>query len=77
MASNPLLTIQSTLAIRNSLIRNKLVLRNISRDQFAIYLIKIFKELLALRNNFRATIKFLIAKFDSTRLFLHLPNKLC
>ena len=40
----------------------------ISRGQFAIYFIRVKdKEHLALRNNFRATRKFLIAKFDCIR----------
>ena len=38
----------------------------ISSDQFAIYLIRI-------RNNFRATKKFLIAKFDCIMCFYFLP----
>jgi len=60
--------IQSNLAIRNGLIRNKLVLRN----HFLLpicHLLHKDKELLALRNNFRATKKFFIAKFDYISLF--------
>ena len=49
--------------LKNVLIRNKLLLRNHFRDQFANLLHK-EKEHLALRNNFRVTKKFLIAKFD-------------
>ena len=51
--------------IRNGLIENKLVLRN----HFVwpiCHLLHKDKELLAIRNNFRATLKFLIAKFDCT-----------
>ena len=55
--------VQSNLAIRNGLIRNKLVLRNHFPWPICHLLYK-NKELLALRNNFRATKKFLIAKFD-------------
>ena len=55
--------IQSNLAIRNGLIRNKLVLRNHFLWPIC-HLLHKDKELLALRNNFRATKKFLIAKFD-------------
>jgi len=50
------------------LIRNKLVLRN----HFLLpicHLLHKDKELLALRNNFRATKKFFIAKFDYISLF--------
>ena len=57
--------ILSNLAIRNSLIRSKLVLRNHYLWPICHLLLK-DKELLALRNNFRATKKFLIAKFDCT-----------
>ena len=53
----------SNLAIRNGLIWNKLVLRNHFPWTICHSLHK-DKELLALRNNFRATKKFLIAKFD-------------
>ena len=56
---------QSNLATRNSLIRNKLVLRNHFLWPIC-HLLHKDKELLALRNNFRATKKFLIAKFDCT-----------
>ena len=55
--------VQSNLALRSCLIRNKLVLR----DHFLwpiCHLLYKDKELLALRNIFRATKKFLIAKFD-------------
>ena len=57
--------IQSNLAIRNVLLRNLLVLRN----HFPwpnCHLLHMNKEHLALRNNFRVTKKFLIAKFDCT-----------
>ena len=54
---------QSNLAIRNSLIRNKLVLRNHFLWSIC-HLLQKNKELLALRNQ-RATKNFLIAKFDS------------
>ena len=55
--------VQSNFAIRNGLIRNKLVLRN--RFLWPIcHLLHKDKELLALRNNFRVTKKFLIANFD-------------
>ena len=60
-----LLDVQSNLAIRNGLKRNKLVLKN----HFLWPICHLFhkdKELLALRNNFRANKKFLIAKFDCT-----------
>ena len=59
--------LQSNLAIRNSLIRNKLVLRNHFLWPIC-HLLHKDKELLALRNNFRATKKFLVAKFDCTFL---------
>ena len=59
--------IQSNLAIRNSLIMNKLVLRN-HFLWLICHLLHKDKELFALRNNFRETKKFLIAKFDCTRL---------
>ena len=52
----------SNLAIRNGLVRNKLVLRNHFLWPIC-HLLHKDKELLAL-NNFRATKKFLIAKFD-------------
>ena len=58
--------IQSNLAIRNGLIRNKLVLRNHFLWPIC-HLLHKDKELMALRNNFRATKKFLIAKFDCIR----------
>ena len=57
--------LQSNLAIRNGLIRNKLAIRN----HFLWPICHLFhkdNELLALRNNSRATKKFLIAKFDCT-----------
>ena len=57
--------VQSNLAIRNGLIRNKLVLRNHFLWPIC-HLLHKDKELLALRNNFRATKRFLIAKFDFT-----------
>ena len=60
-----ILDIQSNLAIRNGFIRNKLVLRNHFLWPIC-HLLHKDKELLALRNNFRATKKFLIAKFDCT-----------
>ena len=55
--------IQSNLVIRNVLIRNKLELRNHFPRPNANLLHK-DKELLALRNNFRVTKKFLMTKFD-------------
>ena len=55
--------IQSNLAIRNGSIRKKLVLRNHFLWPIC-HLLHKDKELLALRNNFRVTKKFLIAKFD-------------
>ena len=58
-----LLKVQSNLAIRNGLIRNKLVLGNHFPWPICHLLDKV-KELLALRKNFRANKKFLIAKFD-------------
>ena len=57
--------IQSNLAIRNGLIRNKLVLRNHFPWPIANFLHN-DKEHLALWNNFRVTKKFLITKFDCT-----------
>jgi hypothetical protein len=57
---NKFCLVQSNLAIRNCLIRNKLVLRN----HFPLpicHLLHKDKELLALKNNFRTTKKFLIA----------------
>ena len=54
--------VHSNLAIRNGLVRNKLVLRNHFLWPIC-HLLHKDKELLAL-NNFRATKKFLIAKFD-------------
>jgi hypothetical protein len=57
------LVVQSNLAIRNGLIRSKLVLRNHFLWPIC-HLLHKDKELLAIRNNFRATKKFLIAKFD-------------
>ena len=57
--------VQSNLAIRNGLIRNLLVLRNHFPWPIC-HLLHKDKEHLALRNNFRATRKFLIAKFDCT-----------
>ena len=48
---------------KDGLIRNKLVLRNHFLCPIC-HLLHEDKELLALRNNFRATKKFLIAKFD-------------
>ena len=59
------LDVQSNLVIRNISIRDKLVLRNHFPGPIVNLLHK-DKELLALRNNFRATKKFLIAKFDRT-----------
>ena len=63
--------LQSNLVIRNCLIMNKLVLRN----HFlwpVCHLLHKNKEHLALRNNFRVTELFLIAKFD----FILNPYKL-
>ena len=57
------LHVQSNLAIRNILIRNKLVLRNHFLWPIANLLHK-FKGHLASRNNFRVTKKFLITKYD-------------
>ena len=54
---------QSKLAIRNGLIRNKLESRNHFLQPIC-HLLHKNKELLALRNNFRATKKFLITNFD-------------
>ena len=68
--------VQSNLAIRNGLIRNKLVLRNHFLWPIC-HLLHKNKELLALRNNFRATKMFFIAKFDCIRKFFYfkiLPN---
>ena len=61
--SRKILLLQSNLAIRNGLIRNSLVLRNHFPWPIC-HLLHKNKELLALRNNFRVTKKFLIAKFD-------------
>ena len=55
----------------NDLIRNKLVLRNHFLWPIC-HLLHKDKELLALRNNFRATKKFLIAKFDCINNLLEL-----
>ena len=60
--------VQSNLAIRNGLIRNKLVLRNHFLWPIC-HLLHKDKELLALRNNFRATKKFLIAKFVVQKVY--------
>ena len=60
------IVVQSNLAIRNGLIRNKLVLRNHFLWPICHLLYK-DRELLALRNNFRVTKKFLIAKFDCSK----------
>ena len=57
--------IQSNLALRNCLIRNKLVLRNHFPWPIC-HLLHKDKELLSFRNNFRATKKFLIDKLDCT-----------
>ena len=67
--------LQSNLAIRNGLIRNLLVLRNHFPWPIC-HLLHKDKEHLALRNNFRATRKFLIAKFDciSTKSYLEKYN---
>ena len=62
-ADQSLVVLQSNLALRNCLIRNKLVLRNHFLWPIC-YLLHMDKELLALRNHFRVTKKFLIAKFD-------------
>jgi hypothetical protein len=59
----PIFEIQSNLALRNCLIRNKLVLRNHFPWPICNLLHK-DKEHLALRNNFRVTKEFLITKFD-------------
>ena len=56
----------SNVVIRNGFIRNKLVLKNHFLCPIANLLYK-NKEHLALRNNFKMTKKFLIAKFDCTR----------
>ena len=69
--------IQSNLVIRNVLIRNKLVLRLVLRNLFLwpnANLLHKDKELLALRNNFRVTKKFLIAKFDCITLYAVITN---
>ena len=70
LASDKLLggrqVVQSNLAIKNGIIRNKLVLRNHFLWPIC-HLLHKDKELMALRNNFRATKKFLIAKFDCIR----------
>ena len=63
-------TVQSNLAIRNGLIRNKLVLRNHFLWPIC-HLLHKDKELLALRNNFTATKKFPIAKFDCMYIILN------
>ena len=63
--------LQSKLAISNSLIRNILVLRNHFLWPIC-HLLHKNKELLALRNNLEASKKFLIAKFDCTRLVISL-----
>ena len=66
--------IQSNLTLRNCLIRNKLVLRN--HFLWSIFhLLHRNKELLALRNNFRATKKFLITKFDCIYLIKKFMNR--
>ena len=57
------LVVHSNLAIRNGLIRSKLVLRNHFLRPIS-HLLHKDKEHLALRNYFRATKKFLIALFD-------------
>ena len=60
--------VQSSLVIRNVLIRNKLVLTN----HFQWPIVNSFhknKEHLALRNNFRVTKKFLITKFDCMYIY--------
>ena len=51
-------------SLYNTYIRNKLVLRNHFLWRPICHLLHKDKELLALRNNFRVTKKFLIAKFD-------------
>ena len=61
--------LQSNFAISNGLIRNLLVLKNHFPWPIC-HLLHKDKEHLALRNNFRATRKFLIAKFDCTTDFL-------
>ena len=68
------LKLQSNLAIRNGLIRNKLVLGNHFLWPIC-HLLHKDKELLALRNNFRATKKFLIAKFDCISNFFYSKPK--
>ena len=60
-----MLQVKLNLAIRNGLIRNKLVSRNHFLRSIC-HLLHKDMELLALRNNFRATKMFLIAKFDCT-----------
>ena len=64
--------LQSNLAIRNGLIWNKLVLRNHFTWPIC-HLLHKNKELLALRNNVRATKKFLIAKFDCISICRYPP----
>ena len=63
----PPFQLQSNLVIRNVLIRNKLVLRNHFPKPIFNLLHK-DKTLLALRNNFRVTNKFLITNFDCIRM---------
>ena len=63
LSADQSLVLQSNLALRNCLIRNKLVLRNHFLWPIC-HLLHKDKELLALRNNFWATKKFVIAKFD-------------
>ena len=61
--------VQSNLALRNVLIRNKLISRSHFLWQIC-HLLHKEKKLLALRNNFRMTKKFLIAKFDCIRILI-------
>ena len=68
--------LQSNLAIRNGLIRNKLVLRNHFTWPIC-HLLHKDKELLALRNNSWATKKFLIAKFDCTKRTRYIFPRFC
>ena len=60
-----IILVQSNLALRNCLVRKKLELRNHFLRPIC-HLLHKDMELLALRNNFRATKKFLIANFDCT-----------
>ena len=74
LSADQSLVLQSNLALRNCLIRNKLVLRNHFLWPIC-HLLHKDKELLALRNNFRATKKFLIAKVDCTVIIIRVNYK--